>query len=196
MEHIQLEKPKVAPSDPSRKLTIKSLLEKEEKPRRLPKINETLEKKNSESFADSLKNKNRLSGNPRQPDLNQSGNMSFIEKLSATYREGDDEDSEIKLESPTRRYKKRPIDIKKEMLGAGVDPLNKDQDFSVLAKTGKNLMGAHFLKPGASKIRFPPVINVFSRTLASPICSSPFPLPLPHRIASNLSEQCIGLYIH
>lgn len=82
------------------------------------------------------------------------------------------------------------------MLGAGVDPLNKDQDFSILAKTGKNLMGAHFLKPGASKTRFPPVINVFSRTLASPICSSPFPLPLPHRIASNLSEQCIGLYIH
>jgi dynein heavy chain len=148
---------------------------------------------------DSLRNnKNRLSGHPKHPvDQNQSGNVSFIERLSCTYREGDDEDSsEMKMESPTRRYKKRTIDIKKEMLGAGVDPLNKDQDFSVLAKTGKNLMGAHFIKPGASKTRFPPVINVFSRTLASPICSSPFPLPLPHRIASNLSRYCIGLYIH
>jgi dynein heavy chain len=82
------------------------------------------------------------------------------------------------------------------MLGAGVDPLNKEQDFSILANSGKNLMSAHFVKPGAMKPRFPPVLNVFSRTLASPICSSPFPLPLPHRIGSNLSECCIGLYIH
>jgi hypothetical protein len=195
IEHIQLEKPKVAPTAPGRKLTIKSLLDKEEKPRKLPKLDEP-EKKNSESLMDTLKNnRTRLSGQPKDP--NQSGNLSFIEKLSCTYREGDEEDSaEMKLESPTRRYKKRQIDIKKEMLGAGVDPLNKDQDFSVLAKTGKNLMGAHFIKPGASKTRFPPVINVFSRTLASPICSSPFPLPLPHRISSNLSKYCIGLYVH
>lgn len=91
---------------------------------------------------------------------------------------------------------KHQISLKKEMLGAGLDPLNKDQDFSVLAKTGKNLMAAHFVKPGATKTRFPPIINVFSRTLASPICSSPFPLPLPHRIGSNLSLKCVGLYIH
>ena len=49
------------------------------------------------------------------------------------------------------------------MLGAGLDPLNKDQDFSVLAKTGKNLMAAHFVKPSATKTRYPPIINVFSR---------------------------------
>ena len=82
------------------------------------------------------------------------------------------------------------------MLGAGLDPLNKDQDFSVMAKTGKNLMAAHFVKPNVTKTRYPPIINVFSRTLASPICSSPFPLPLPHRIGSNLSLKCVGLYIH
>jgi dynein heavy chain len=100
------------------------------------------------------------------------------------------------LESPTRRYKKHAIVLKKEMLGAGLDPLNKEQDFSVLAKTGKNLMAAHFVKPGSTATRFPPIINTFSRTLASPICSSPFPLPLPHRIGSNLSLRCVGLYIH
>ena len=100
------------------------------------------------------------------------------------------------MESPTRRYKKHPIALKKEMLGAGLDPLNKDQDFSIMAKTGKNLMAAHFVKPNATKTRYPPIINVFSRTLASPICSSPFPLPLPHRIGSNLSLKCVGLYIH
>ena len=76
------------------------------------------------------------------------------------------------------------------------NPLNKEQDFSVMAKTGKNLMAAHFVKPGVSKTRYPPIINVFSRTLASPINSSPFPLPLPHRIGSNLSLKCVGLYIH
>lgn len=100
------------------------------------------------------------------------------------------------MESPTRRYKKHQIILKKEMLGAGLDPLNKEQDFSVLAKTGKNLMAAHFVKPGSTATRFPPIINAFSRTLASPICSSPYPLPLPHRIGSNLSLKCVGLYIH
>lgn len=101
-----------------------------------------------------------------------------------------------KMESPTRRYKKHQVVLKKEMLGAGLDPLNKEQDFSVLAKTGKNLMAAHFVKPNSTATRYPPIINVFSRTLASPICSSPFPLPLPHRIGSNLSLKCVGLYIH
>ena len=100
------------------------------------------------------------------------------------------------MESPTRRFKKHQITMKKEMLGAGLDPLNKEQDFSVLAKTGKNLMAAHFVKPGSTKVRYPPIINSFSRTLASPINSSPFPLPLPHRIGSNLSLKCVGLYIH
>lgn len=38
IEHVQLEKPKVAPTAPNRKLTIKSLLDKEEKPRKLPKL--------------------------------------------------------------------------------------------------------------------------------------------------------------
>ena len=73
------------------------------------------------------------------------------------------------------------------MLGAGLDPLNKEQDFSVLAKTGKNLMAAHFVKPSATKTRYPPIINVFSRTLASPVNSSPFPLPLPP--LNNLSSS-------
>lgn len=57
-------------------------------------------------------------------------------------------------------------------------------------------MSAHFVKPGSTATRFPPIINTFSRTLASPICSSPFPLPLAHRIGSNLSLKCVGLYIH
>lgn len=124
-------------------------------------------------------------------------NHSIVDKFSGTFRISEEADqAEESLESPTRRYKKHQITLKKEMLGAGLDPLNKEQDFSVLAKTGKNLMAAHFVKPGSTATRFPPIINTFSRTLASPICSSPYPLPLPHRIGSNLSLKCVGLYIH
>lgn len=111
----------------------------------------------------------------------------MVSKITHTFREANEQVEEEYHDSPTRRYKTHKIGIKKEMLGAGIDPLNKEQDFSILAKSGKNLMNAHFIKPAAVKPRFPPVLNVFSRTLASPICSSPFPLPLPHRIGSNLS---------
>lgn len=112
IEHCQIEKPKMTPTAPGKKLTIRTLLEKDERHKKLPKLDE-LEKKNSDSFMDSLKqNKSRLLGGPKHSmDPNQSGNMSFIEKMSN--KDGEEEDGSPRMESPTRRYKKKPIDIRK-----------------------------------------------------------------------------------
>ena len=177
-------------------------------PKKLPSLNDSaqnLPKMEASSFNDSFSKyqleKPPLKGRQQSHKLEKGDSSvqehSIVDKLSNKFRVNEEaEEPYGELESPTRRFKKHPISLKKEMLGAGLDPLNKEQDFSVMAKTGKNLMAAHFVKPGASKTRYPPIINVFSRTLASPINSSPFPLPLPHRIGSNLPLKCVGLYIH
>lgn len=202
--HEPSEKAKTSSIVANKKTTIRSLLSKDQMPKKLPTLNDStqnlpkLESSFNDSFSKYQIEKPLLKSKAALPEKEKSGlEHSIVDKLSEKFRineEGEDQYGE--LESPTRRYKKHPIALKKEMLGAGLDPLNKEQDFSVMAKTGKNLMAAHFVKPNAMKTRYPPIINVFSRTLASPICSSPFPLPLPHRIGSNLSLKCVGLYIH
>jgi dynein heavy chain len=205
--HYPSEKAKNSGLITNKKTTIRSLLSKDQIPKKLPTLNDSAQNlpKLEGSFNDSFSKyqiekplplqKNKLSATGEKAE--KSGlDHSIVDKLSEKFRINEEGDEYPEMESPTRRYKKHPIALKKEMLGAGLDPLNKDQDFSVMAKTGKNLMAAHFVKPSATKTRYPPIINVFSRTLASPICSSPFPLPLPHRIGSNLSLKCVGLYIH
>lgn len=98
--------------------------------------------------------------------------------------------------SPTRRYN-RPdeINLKPEMLGAGTDPLAKNQDFSLLAHSGKELISAQFKKPPFAKIRFPPILDKFSRTLAAPICSQKYNLSVSSRIGGNFTEEAKRLYI-
>ena len=51
------------------------------------------------------------------------------------------------------------------MLGAGTDPLAKDQNFSKLANEPYLLINSEFKKPPFSKIRYPPILDNFSRTL-------------------------------
>lgn len=67
-------------------------------------------------------------------------------------------------DSPTRRFKKPDGEgkIKSVLLGAGDDPLGREQDFSKLASNSKELMSKVFKKPGKAKTRFPPVIDAFS----------------------------------
>jgi dynein heavy chain len=57
------------------------------------------------------------------------------------------------------------------MMGAGSDPLAKDQDFSKLVRDPALLMSSTFEKPAFAKIRYPPILDAFSRTLANPICT-------------------------
>jgi len=99
-------------------------------------------------------------------------------------------------ESPTRRYyRPEEMTLKAEMLGAGTDPLAKNQNFSLLASNAKNLISAQFTKPSFAKIRFPPTLDKFSRTLAAPICSQRYNLSVSSRIGSNYTEEAKRLYI-
>ena len=52
-----------------------------------------------------------------------------------------------------------------------------------------------FIKPLNAKIRFPPIIDKFSRTLATPIASLMSQLSVSARIASNYHPNAKFLYI-
>ena len=76
-------------------------------------------------------------------------------------------------ESPARRYRKPEGEgkILSELLGAGVDPLDKIQEYSMMASSPGELMNLNFKRPAKANVRYPPVIDPFSRTLAAPISS-------------------------
>lgn len=97
--------------------------------------------------------------------------------------------------TPTRRFN-RPdsINLIPEMLGAGTDPLAKNQDFSRLVGNPKALITSSFLKPGNAKIRFPPILDKFARTLAAPISGMKFNTSVVGRIASNYNPSARRLY--
>ena len=100
--------------------------------------------------------------------------------------------------SPTRRLNKpRPAEghIVQELLGAGHDPLSKQQDFSIYASDPKKLMEISFKKPPNAQTRFPPVIDAFSRTLAAPVTSHKHYFHVSHKIGSNYTPGSRGLYI-
>ena len=76
-------------------------------------------------------------------------------------------------DSPTRRFKKPhgEAKISSDLLGAGDDPMAKNQEFSLIANNPAQLMSMSFKKPSKAISRYPPVIDPFSRTLAAPISS-------------------------
>jgi hypothetical protein len=74
-------------------------------------------------------------------------------------------------DSPTRRFKQTSSTIVPELLGAGTDPLKRNQDFARLAGDAKNLMRATFMLPDTIEKRLPPTIDKFARTLACPIAA-------------------------
>jgi len=98
--------------------------------------------------------------------------------------------------SPVKRAPKpiKETALMNEMFGAGTDPLALDQDFSKLASNGMDLMNAVFYKPAYAKIRCPPVIDTFCRTLASPVASQYNSLSASSRIALFYSTATKYLY--
>lgn len=92
--------------------------------------------------------------------------------------------------NPTRRNKK--IDgqfLKSEMMGAGSDPLARDQHFSRLANDPDSMINSIFQQPTFAKIRFPPILDSYSRTLANPICTQKYNLSESARVGSNYSKS-------
>ena len=65
----------------------------------------------------------------------------------------------------------------------------------MLASNPLKLMTMKFMKPKIDKIRFPPIIDKFSRTLATPIASLKGNLSVSARIASNYHHHAKYLYI-
>ena len=103
----------------------------------------------------------------------------------------------IQGDSPSRRYKKPYGDAKitKDLLGAGDDPMAKNQEFSLLANNPQALMKQTFKKPGQAASRYPPVIDPFSRTLAAPISSERHYFSVCHKIGTNFTPTSKGFYI-
>ncbi len=56
-------------------------------------------------------------------------------------------------------------------------------------------MSSQFKKPPFAKVRFPPILDKFSRTLAAPICGQKFNLSVSSRIGSNYTEEARRLFI-
>ena len=53
----------------------------------------------------------------------------------------------------------------------------------------------NFKKPAKAKIRYPPVIDPFSRTLAAPISSERHYFSVCHKIGSNFTPTSKGFFI-
>jgi len=80
------------------------------------------------------------------------------------------------------------------MFGAGTDPLALDQNFSLLADNAKQMINSKFERPKYAKIRCPPVIDHFCRTVAAPIASLYNSLSASSRIALLYSITTKYLY--
>ncbi|CAD8159976.1 unnamed protein product [Paramecium pentaurelia] len=99
------------------------------------------------------------------------------------------------MQTPTRRIGKlEHIPVMSEMLGAGTDPLAKNQDFSKLVENPFALMSQQFIKPQNAKIRFPPILDKFARTLAAPISGMKYNSSVVGRIASNYNPGAKRFY--
>jgi dynein heavy chain len=98
--------------------------------------------------------------------------------------------------SPLRRGTK-PIEedmLMNEMFGAGTDPKALNQNFSKLAEDANYLMQASFTKPPYARIRCPPVIDYFCRTLSAPVASQYNSLSASSRIGLFYSNATKYLY--
>lgn len=82
-----------------------------------------------------------------------------------------------------------------EMMGAGSDPLKKNQDFARLTSNLKTLMETKFQFPKDHVQRNLPIIDVFARALACPIATQRQNPLVAARVGSNLSPKSQSLFI-
>lgn len=82
-----------------------------------------------------------------------------------------------------------------DMLGAGLNPNARISDYSSIASDPEKLMSTKFKKPKLASTRFPPVLSIFSRTLAAPVQFNKQYISPSVRIASyyNPSAKCLIL---
>jgi len=99
---------------------------------------------------------------------------------------------------PTHLLKTRPKmlpTLNVNLILAGTNPRAKQQDFSALAEDVEKLLSTHFVRPQAVPTRFPPVLDEFSRTLASPYSGTKQYLSPSTRLGSNYTPSAKLLII-
>lgn len=82
-----------------------------------------------------------------------------------------------------------------DMLGAGLNPNARVINYSSLASDPEKMMTTMFKKPPLANTRFPPVLDIFSRTVAAPVSFNKQYLPPSVRIASNYNPEAKRLII-
>ena len=82
-----------------------------------------------------------------------------------------------------------------EMLGAGINPNARVTNYSSLANNPGLLMKTKFKKPPLASTRFPPVLDMYSRTMAAPMNSSRTYIAPSVRIASYYNPEARKLII-
>ncbi|OMJ80715.1 hypothetical protein SteCoe_18966 [Stentor coeruleus] len=82
-----------------------------------------------------------------------------------------------------------------DMLGAGLNPNARLSNYSSIASDPDKMMITKFKKPQLASTRFPPVLSIFSRTLAAPIAFNKQYVPPSVRIASNYNPSSKTLII-
>ena len=82
-----------------------------------------------------------------------------------------------------------------DMLGAGLNPHARISNYSSIASDPDKLISTRFKKPQLASTRFPPVLSIFSRTLAAPVSFNKQYISPSVRIASNYnpSAKCLIL---
>ena len=85
--------------------------------------------------------------------------------------------------------------LSKEMLAAGLNPQARVISYSSLASDPQTLLNTRFKKPPLANTKFPPVLDVYSRTRACPMSFNKQHMPVSARIASFYSPAAKRLVI-
>jgi dynein heavy chain, axonemal len=82
-----------------------------------------------------------------------------------------------------------------DMLGAGLNPYARISNYSSIASDPDKMISTRFKKPQLANTGFPPVLNIFSRTVAAPVSFNKQYISPSVRIASNYNPEAKSLVI-
>ena len=81
------------------------------------------------------------------------------------------------------------------MLAAGLNPQARTSNYSLLTSDSAALLRTKFKKPPLANTKFPPVLDIYSRTIAAPMTFHKQYIPVSARIASFYSPHAKRLII-
>lgn len=117
---------------------------------------------------------------------------------SAILNESDDKSPAPERNRTFTHYKPQVLESKGlsiDMLGAGINPHARISNYSSIASDPDKMISTRFKKPQLANTRFPPVLNIFSRTIAAPISFNKQYISPSVRIASHYNPEAKSLII-